>query len=162
MISRRDEAFCSHSGRQAVAAPLIVQHLAAVSSRLRLKETLATSVQQQLCFFMNPTNCPSSSFTAACFLSTTCLPDSLPSSLPSFLWIPGPRVSVFVLPQTDISGSNLCVLCLDSPWKVYLSEVDPALTQVSVGGLTPARTYQFRLCAVNQVGRGQYSAETQR
>ncbi|KAM9770293.1 protein sidekick-1-like isoform 2-T2 [Menidia menidia] len=50
----------------------------------------------------------------------------------------------------------------NSPWKVYLSEVDPALTQVSVGGLTPARTYQFRLCAVNQVGRGQYSAETQR
>ncbi|XP_070712624.1 protein sidekick-1-like [Pempheris klunzingeri] len=50
----------------------------------------------------------------------------------------------------------------NSPWKVYLSEVDPALTIVSVGGLTPARTYQFRLCAVNQVGRGQYSAETQR
>ncbi|KAE8300407.1 Protein sidekick-1 [Larimichthys crocea] len=50
----------------------------------------------------------------------------------------------------------------NSPWKVYLSEVDPAVTAVSVGGLTPARTYQFRLCAVNQVGRGQYSAETQR
>uniref|UniRef100_A0A8D3BIJ3 Sidekick cell adhesion molecule 1a n=1 Tax=Scophthalmus maximus TaxID=52904 RepID=A0A8D3BIJ3_SCOMX len=50
----------------------------------------------------------------------------------------------------------------NSPWKVYLSEVDPAVTEESVGGLTPARTYQFRLCAVNQVGRGQYSAETQR
>uniref|UniRef100_A0A8C7XTG8 Sidekick cell adhesion molecule 1a n=1 Tax=Oryzias sinensis TaxID=183150 RepID=A0A8C7XTG8_9TELE len=50
----------------------------------------------------------------------------------------------------------------NSPWKVYLSEVDPSVTEVSVGGLTPARTYQFRLCAVNQVGRGQYSAETQR
>ncbi|KAK2817285.1 hypothetical protein Q5P01_025476 [Channa striata] len=50
----------------------------------------------------------------------------------------------------------------NSPWKVYLSEVDPAVTEVSVGGLTPARTYQFRLCAVNQVGRGQYSTETQR
>ncbi|KAM7419591.1 hypothetical protein PAMA_016613 [Pampus argenteus] len=50
----------------------------------------------------------------------------------------------------------------DSPWKVYLSEVDAAMTEISVGGLTPARTYQFRLCAVNQVGRGQYSAETQR
>nr|XP_020469940.1 protein sidekick-1 isoform X2 [Monopterus albus] len=50
----------------------------------------------------------------------------------------------------------------NSPWKVYLSEVNPAVTEVSVGGLTPARTYQFRLCAVNQVGRGQYSAETQR
>ncbi|XP_017262335.1 protein sidekick-1 isoform X1 [Kryptolebias marmoratus] len=50
----------------------------------------------------------------------------------------------------------------NSPWKVYLSEVDPSVTKVSVGGLTPARTYQFRLCAVNQVGRGQYSAETHR
>ncbi|XP_028264625.1 protein sidekick-1-like [Parambassis ranga] len=50
----------------------------------------------------------------------------------------------------------------NSPWKVYLSEVDPTVSEVSVGGLTPARTYQFRLCAVNQVGRGQYSAETQR
>ncbi|XP_037546465.1 protein sidekick-1 [Nematolebias whitei] len=50
----------------------------------------------------------------------------------------------------------------NSPWKVYLSEVEPFMTEVSVGGLTPARTYQFRLCAVNQVGRGQYSAETQR
>uniref|UniRef100_A0A8C4ZXH8 Sidekick cell adhesion molecule 1 n=1 Tax=Gadus morhua TaxID=8049 RepID=A0A8C4ZXH8_GADMO len=50
----------------------------------------------------------------------------------------------------------------NSPWKVYLPEVDPAVNKVLVGGLTPARTYQFRLCAVNQVGRGQYSAETQR
>uniref|UniRef100_A0A6Q2Y236 Sidekick cell adhesion molecule 1a n=1 Tax=Esox lucius TaxID=8010 RepID=A0A6Q2Y236_ESOLU len=50
----------------------------------------------------------------------------------------------------------------NSPWKVYMSELEPAVTQVSVGGLTPARTYQFRLCAVNQVGRGQYSSETQR
>ncbi|CAJ1053978.1 protein sidekick-1-like isoform X2 [Xyrichtys novacula] len=50
----------------------------------------------------------------------------------------------------------------NSPWKVYLSEVDPAVTELPVGGLTPARTYQFRLCAVNQVGRGQYSTETQR
>ncbi|XP_061575564.1 protein sidekick-1-like isoform X2 [Cololabis saira] len=50
----------------------------------------------------------------------------------------------------------------NSPWKVYLSEVDPAVAEMSVGGLTPARTYQFRLCAVNQVGRGQYSTETQR
>uniref|UniRef100_A0A674PFT0 Sidekick cell adhesion molecule 1 n=1 Tax=Takifugu rubripes TaxID=31033 RepID=A0A674PFT0_TAKRU len=50
----------------------------------------------------------------------------------------------------------------NSPWKVSLSEVDPAVTEISVGGLTPAKTYQFRLCAVNQVGRGQYSGETQR
>uniref|UniRef100_A0A8C2RZL3 Sidekick cell adhesion molecule 1 n=1 Tax=Capra hircus TaxID=9925 RepID=A0A8C2RZL3_CAPHI len=33
---------------------------------------------------------------------------------------------------------------------------------VTVRGLTPARTYQFRVCAVNQVGKGQYSAETSR
>ncbi|KAM8822022.1 protein sidekick-1-like [Synchiropus picturatus] len=50
----------------------------------------------------------------------------------------------------------------NSPWKVHLPEVSPAVAQVSVGGLTPARTYQFRLCAVNQVGRGQFSAETHR
>ncbi|XP_020795716.2 LOW QUALITY PROTEIN: protein sidekick-1-like [Boleophthalmus pectinirostris] len=50
----------------------------------------------------------------------------------------------------------------NSPWKVYLSEVDPTVANITVGGLTPARTYQFRLCAVNQVGRGQYSTETQR
>lgn len=61
-----------------------------------------------------------------------------------------------------LSASNFSVFCLDSPWKVYLSELDPAVTEMSVGGLTPARTYQFRLCAVNQVGRGQYSGETQR
>lgn len=36
------------------------------------------------------------------------------------------------------------------------------MTGVTVRGLTPARTYQFRVCAVNQVGKGQYSAETSR
>lgn len=50
----------------------------------------------------------------------------------------------------------------DSPWKVHLSNVGPEMTGVTVGGLTPARTYQFRVCAVNEVGRGQYSAETSR
>ena len=50
----------------------------------------------------------------------------------------------------------------DSPWKVYMAEVIPTLTEVLVSGLTPARTYQFRVCAINQVGRGQYSAETNR
>ncbi|KAG5278462.1 hypothetical protein AALO_G00099230 [Alosa alosa] len=50
----------------------------------------------------------------------------------------------------------------NSPWKVYMAEVNPALTEVLVGGLTPARTYQFRVCAINQVGRGQYSGETNR
>ncbi|XP_036422629.1 protein sidekick-1 isoform X2 [Colossoma macropomum] len=50
----------------------------------------------------------------------------------------------------------------NSPWRVYLPNVDPTLTAVVVTGLTPARTYQFRVCAVNQVGKGQYSTETNR
>ncbi|XP_006889806.1 PREDICTED: protein sidekick-1-like [Elephantulus edwardii] len=50
----------------------------------------------------------------------------------------------------------------NSPWKVHLSSVGPEMTEVTVSGLTPARTYQFRVCAVNQVGKGQYSAETSR
>ncbi|XP_074056656.1 protein sidekick-1 isoform X4 [Macrotis lagotis] len=50
----------------------------------------------------------------------------------------------------------------NSPWKVHLSNVDPEMTSVSVTGLTPARTYQFRVCAVNQVGKGQHSVETSR
>ncbi|XP_058645547.1 protein sidekick-1 isoform X2 [Onychostoma macrolepis] len=50
----------------------------------------------------------------------------------------------------------------NSPWKVYMDDVSPALTSLLVIGLTPARTYQFRVCAVNQVGRGQYSSETNR
>ncbi|XP_064171799.1 protein sidekick-1 [Anguilla rostrata] len=50
----------------------------------------------------------------------------------------------------------------NSPWKTYLPKVDPVLTGAVVRGLTPARTYQFRVCAVNQVGKGQYSAATNR
>ncbi|XP_058141692.1 protein sidekick-1 isoform X1 [Dasypus novemcinctus] len=50
----------------------------------------------------------------------------------------------------------------NSPWKVHLSNVGPELTGVTVSGLTPARTYQFRVCAVNRVGKGQYSTETSR
>lgn len=50
----------------------------------------------------------------------------------------------------------------DSPWKVHLPNVGPEATGVTVHGLTPARTYQFRVCAVNQVGKGQYSTETSR
>uniref|UniRef100_A0AAY5EGX8 Sidekick cell adhesion molecule 1a n=1 Tax=Electrophorus electricus TaxID=8005 RepID=A0AAY5EGX8_ELEEL len=44
----------------------------------------------------------------------------------------------------------------NSPWRVYLANVNPALMTTVVTGLTPARTYQFRVCAVNQVGKGQY------
>ncbi|KAK4813575.1 hypothetical protein QYF61_011804 [Mycteria americana] len=50
----------------------------------------------------------------------------------------------------------------NSPWKVHLSNLDPKMTGVTVSGLTPARTYQFRVCAVNQVGKGRYSSETSR
>uniref|UniRef100_A0A8C2DYE7 Sidekick cell adhesion molecule 1a n=1 Tax=Cyprinus carpio TaxID=7962 RepID=A0A8C2DYE7_CYPCA len=50
----------------------------------------------------------------------------------------------------------------NSPWRVYLPDVDPTLTGAMVKGLTPARSYQFRVCAVNQVGKGQYSTETNR
>ncbi|TRY83068.1 hypothetical protein DNTS_013530, partial [Danionella cerebrum] len=50
----------------------------------------------------------------------------------------------------------------NSPWKVYMDDVNPTLTSLLVVNLTPARTYQFRVCAVNQVGRGQYSTETNR
>nr|XP_021535737.1 protein sidekick-1 [Neomonachus schauinslandi] len=57
---------------------------------------------------------------------------------------------------------SLTVSSVDSPWKVHLSNVSPEMTGVTVRGLTPARTYQFRVCAVNQVGKGQYSAETSR
>ncbi|CAL8239518.1 unnamed protein product, partial [Gadus morhua 'NCC'] len=38
----------------------------------------------------------------------------------------------------------------------------PEAVGVTVGGLIPARSYQFRLCAVNDVGRGQFSKETDR
>lgn len=50
----------------------------------------------------------------------------------------------------------------DAPWAVLLASVDPEATSVTVKGLVPARTYQFRLCAVNDVGKGQFSKDTER
>lgn len=50
----------------------------------------------------------------------------------------------------------------DAPWTVLLANIEPESTGVTVGGLIPARSYQFRLCAVNDVGRGQFSKETDR
>ncbi|XP_068769931.1 protein sidekick-2 isoform X2 [Struthio camelus] len=50
----------------------------------------------------------------------------------------------------------------NAPWTVLLASVDPALTSVAVRGLVPARSYQFRLCAVNDVGKGQFSKDTER
>lgn len=65
-------------------------------------------------------------------------------------------------PGTCAHGPTCLLLLSDSPWKVHLPSVGPEMTGVTVRGLTPARTYQFRVCAVNQVGKGQYSAETSR
>ena len=50
----------------------------------------------------------------------------------------------------------------DAPWTVLLASVDPEATSVMVKGLVPARSYQFRLCAVNDVGKGQFSKDTER
>ncbi|XP_055994092.1 protein sidekick-2 [Sorex fumeus] len=50
----------------------------------------------------------------------------------------------------------------NAPWTVLLSSVDPEATSVLVKGLVPARSYQFRLCAVNDVGKGQFSKDTER
>ncbi|KAM4674070.1 protein sidekick-2 [Amazona ochrocephala] len=50
----------------------------------------------------------------------------------------------------------------NAPWTVLLASVDPEVTFVAVRGLVPARSYQFRLCAVNDVGRGQFSKDTER
>lgn len=57
----------------------------------------------------------------------------------------------------------MCVLSIsDAPWTVLLANIEPESTGVTIGGLIPARSYQFRLCAVNDVGRGQFSKETDR
>lgn len=53
-------------------------------------------------------------------------------------------------------------LPVDAPWTVLLASVDPEATSVMVKGLVPARSYQFRLCAVNDVGKGQFSKDTER
>ncbi|XP_078414728.1 protein sidekick-1 isoform X2 [Cetorhinus maximus] len=50
----------------------------------------------------------------------------------------------------------------NSPWKVQLPNINPGVMHITVSGLTPARSYQFRVCAVNQLGKGQYSTETSR
>ncbi|XP_063312409.1 protein sidekick-2 isoform X2 [Pelobates fuscus] len=48
------------------------------------------------------------------------------------------------------------------PWTILFASVDPDLTSMVVRNLTPARSYQFRLCAVNDVGKGQFSKDTHR
>uniref|UniRef100_A0A8D3EFL0 Sidekick cell adhesion molecule 2 n=1 Tax=Scophthalmus maximus TaxID=52904 RepID=A0A8D3EFL0_SCOMX len=48
----------------------------------------------------------------------------------------------------------------NAPWAVLLANIEPESKAVTVNGLIPARSYQFRLCAVNDVGKGQFSKET--
>lgn len=50
----------------------------------------------------------------------------------------------------------------DAPWAILLASIEPESSAVTVSGLIPARSYQFRLCAVNDVGKGQFSKETER
>ncbi|XP_059414733.1 protein sidekick-2-like isoform X2 [Carassius carassius] len=50
----------------------------------------------------------------------------------------------------------------NAPWIMLLANIEPEASSVIVGGLIPARSYQFRLCAVNDVGKGQFSRETVR
>ncbi|XP_035389365.1 protein sidekick-2 isoform X2 [Electrophorus electricus] len=50
----------------------------------------------------------------------------------------------------------------NAPWMILLANIEPESTAVTVGGLIPARSYQFRLCAVNNVGKGPFSRETDR
>ncbi|KAF0025691.1 hypothetical protein F2P81_022572 [Scophthalmus maximus] len=50
----------------------------------------------------------------------------------------------------------------NAPWAVLLANIEPESKAVTVNGLIPARSYQFRLCAVNDVGKGQFSKETER
>ncbi|MEE6512211.1 hypothetical protein FKM82_019129 [Ascaphus truei] len=55
-----------------------------------------------------------------------------------------------------------CPLSADAPWTVLLGNVDPEHASLVVRGLIPARSYQFRLCPVNDVGKGQFSKDTER
>ncbi|XP_054454835.1 protein sidekick-2 [Anoplopoma fimbria] len=50
----------------------------------------------------------------------------------------------------------------NAPWAILLANIEPQSVAVTVNGLIPARSYQFRLCAVNDVGKGQFSKETDR
>ncbi|OCT60398.1 hypothetical protein XELAEV_18046417mg [Xenopus laevis] len=49
-----------------------------------------------------------------------------------------------------------------APWTILLGSVDPEQTALVVRNLIPARSYQFRLCASNDVGKGQFSKDTER
>uniref|UniRef100_A0A8C8RVJ0 Sidekick cell adhesion molecule 2 n=1 Tax=Pelusios castaneus TaxID=367368 RepID=A0A8C8RVJ0_9SAUR len=55
----------------------------------------------------------------------------------------------------EVSESN-------APWTILTASVDPNSTSMLARGLVPARSYQFRLCAINDVGKGQFSKDTER
>ncbi|KAJ8363132.1 hypothetical protein SKAU_G00119630 [Synaphobranchus kaupii] len=63
--------------------------------------------------------------------------------------------SPLILYILEVSENN-------APWTVLVANIDPESSAVTVSGLIPARSYQFRLCAVNDVGKGQFSRETDR
>ncbi|XP_040186925.1 protein sidekick-2 isoform X1 [Rana temporaria] len=50
----------------------------------------------------------------------------------------------------------------NAPWTILFANMDPDYSSLVVKNLTPARSYQFRLCAVNDVGKGQLSKQTER
>ncbi|XP_068119236.1 protein sidekick-2 isoform X4 [Hyperolius riggenbachi] len=50
----------------------------------------------------------------------------------------------------------------NAPWIILFANLDPDYSAFVVRNLIPARSYQFRLCAVNDVGKGQISRETER
>uniref|UniRef100_A0A8B9GTL9 Sidekick cell adhesion molecule 2a n=1 Tax=Astyanax mexicanus TaxID=7994 RepID=A0A8B9GTL9_ASTMX len=91
--------------------------------------------------------------------------DPTPSS--SFLSIPATAGPTFT-PSHTLSAVVIFTFCLFAlwilyaPWTVLLANIEPEATSIAVGGLIPARSYQFRLCAVNDVGKGQFSRETER
>lgn len=64
--------------------------------------------------------------------------------------------------QNKVRNQKLLFSLPDAPWAILLASIEPESTAVTVNGLIPARSYQFRLCAVNDVGKGQFSKETDR
>ncbi|OCT58236.1 hypothetical protein XELAEV_18002425mg [Xenopus laevis] len=50
----------------------------------------------------------------------------------------------------------------NAPWTILMGSVDPEQTAFVVRNLIPAHYYQFHLCAANDVGKGQFSKDTER
>ncbi|TRY60854.1 hypothetical protein DNTS_028282 [Danionella cerebrum] len=67
-------------------------------------------------------------------------------------------IGTYTCRVTSVGGND----SRNAPWTVLLANIEPESSAVMVNGLIPARSYQFRLCAVNDVGKGQFSKETDR